>query len=138
VASIVALALTVDAPDQIRVGLVGILATVLPYGLVGAALISRRPDLPFGWLLSAAAATQVFGLATVGPAWVAANHGHSGPLVLLGMSMASLGFVPIAVQGLVNVRFPAGRPATHWVASWGRAARKACCRTPCHRISVVR
>jgi hypothetical protein len=30
VASIVALALTVDAPDQIRVGLVGILATVLP------------------------------------------------------------------------------------------------------------
>ena len=51
-------------------------------------------------------------LATVGPAALAVRAGHAGVLAELGLSMGNLGFVPIAVQGLVNVRFPSGRPAT--------------------------
>ena len=84
----------------------------VPYAVTGAFLLARRPDLPFGWLLAGAAASQVLMLATVGPAALAVRAGHAGVLAELGLSMGNLGFVPIAVQGLVNVRFPSGRPAT--------------------------
>jgi two-component system, NarL family, sensor kinase len=115
VAAMVVLVVVPDLPSMARSGLVMIVATALPYGLVGSVLIARRPDLPFGWLLSGAAVTQVISLATVGPAWAAFQNGHTGRLVMLGLSVgSSLGFVPIAVEGLVNVRFPSGRPATRW------------------------
>ena len=110
-----AVAVLVAVPDlqpDLRDGLVQALATIPPYGLVGAFLLARRPDLPFGWLLAGAAASQVLMLATVGPAALAVRAGHAGVLAELGLSMGNLGFVPIAVQGLVNVRFPSGRPAT--------------------------
>jgi signal transduction histidine kinase len=108
-------AVLLAAPDlqpDLRDGLIQALATIPPYGLVGAFLLARRPDLPFGWLLAGAAASQVVMLAGVGTAWLALRHGHAGPLVVGGLSLGSLGFVPIAVQGLVNVRFPSGSPAT--------------------------
>ncbi|MEZ5297024.1 MAG: hypothetical protein R2697_12335 [Ilumatobacteraceae bacterium] len=33
-----------------------LLVTIVSYGVVGAVLIDRRPDLPFGWLLAGTAA----------------------------------------------------------------------------------
>jgi two-component system, NarL family, sensor kinase len=99
---------------DLREGLVQALFVIPPYGLAGAFLLARRPDLPFGWLLAGAAASQVLALAGVGSGWLALQHGHTGLPVVAGLSLGSLGFVPIAVQGLVNVRFPSGRPATRW------------------------
>jgi two-component system NarL family sensor kinase len=110
--AVAALAAVPDLSSDARDGLVQAVAVIVPYGLAGAFLISRRSDLPFGWLLAGAAASQVVNLATVGPALVAVRHGHTGGLVTLGLAASGLGFVPIAVQGLVNVRFPTGRPAT--------------------------
>ena len=103
-----------DTSPEVRSGLLAVPFTVLPYGIAGSVLISRRPDLPFGWLLSGAAAALVVSLAAVAPAWFAVSNGHAGPLALWGLSLGSLGIVPVAVQGLINVRFPSGRPATRW------------------------
>jgi two-component system NarL family sensor kinase len=113
VAAIVLLT-TGGTPAELRRGMITALLTIVPYGLAGSVLISRRPDLPFGWLLSGAAAALVLCLVTLGPASIAVAHGHSGPLALWGLSMSSLWFVPIAIQGLINVRFPSGRPASRW------------------------
>ena len=53
---------------------------MLPYGLVGAVLVARRPDLPFGWLLAIAAFSLVIMVAVTGPAvWLIA-HGRSSEL----------------------------------------------------------
>ncbi len=112
-AGAVLLALLDEAPAEIRGTVWTTLFTIVPFGLAGSVLIARRPDLPFGWLLAGATATQVLALISVGPAWIAADRGWHGPLVPLALSMSSLMFVPIAVQGLVNVRFPSGRPATN-------------------------
>ncbi len=101
-----------DLPPGPRDGLLQALATILPYGLVGAFLLARRPDLPFGWLLAGAAASQVVMMLGIGLGALGLQRGHTGLLVTAGLSLGSLGFVPIAVQGLVNVRFPSGRPAT--------------------------
>ena len=101
-----------DLPPGLRDGLLQALATTLPYGLVGAFLLARRPDLPFGWLLAGAAASQVVMMVGIGLGALGLQRGHTGLLVTAGLSLGSLGFVPIAVQGLVNVRFPSGRPAT--------------------------
>lgn len=83
---------------------------VLPYGAVGAVLIARRPDLPFGWLLSGAALALVAMLAVAGPAVWAIESGHPSELAVWALSAGSLAFVPVALQGMVNVRFPTGRP----------------------------
>ncbi len=87
--------------------------TILGYGLAGALLIDRRPDLPFGWVLAAGAAVHaVHGVATLGGAAIALNgHGTMAVrwLVLIG---SGLGFLPMVVQGLVNLRFPSGRVGT--------------------------
>ena len=55
---IAGLLLADGAPPDFRTGVLSSLCYLLPYGLVGAFLIRRRPDLPFGWLLSGTAALQ--------------------------------------------------------------------------------
>ncbi|HVE24046.1 MAG TPA: sensor histidine kinase, partial [Sporichthya sp.] len=99
---------------------------VLPYGVIGAVLVARRPDLPFGWLLSAAAAALVLQFALAYPALWAIESGHPSEGALWALSLGgSLGFVPVALQGVVNVRFPSGRPTGRWgrvlerVIVWG-------------------
>lgn len=83
---------------------------VLPYGLVGAVLVARRPDLPFGWLLSLAALSLVVMLPVVGLSYRALDSGSGGQLATWGLGLSGLAFVPIALEGVVNVRFPSGRP----------------------------
>ncbi|WP_203844735.1 sensor histidine kinase [Dactylosporangium siamense] len=98
------------APDE--QGWLESLATMVSYGVAGAVLIHRRPDLPFGWLLAGAAVLIVVQVVAVLPAYEAAGRGADGFLIRCGLAATSFGFLPIAVQGLINVRFPAGRPAT--------------------------
>lgn len=86
------------------------IVTMVSFGVAGAVLVDRRPDLPFGWLLAGAAVLVVIQVAAGWPAYRAAIAGDHGPLTRWGLTAATLGFVPIAVQGLINNRFPAGRP----------------------------
>lgn len=88
-----------------------IAAQVLPYGVVGAVLVGKRPDLPFGWLLSLAALSLTLMLVVVGCATWALEHGRGGALAGWALSFGSLAFVPTALQGVINVRFPSGRPS---------------------------
>jgi signal transduction histidine kinase len=90
--------------------LVYVACQILPYGVVGAVLVARRPDLPFGWLLSLGAMALVTMLAVVGVSLVALEHGHGGQLAVWGLTAGSLLFVPTALEGVVNVRFPSGSP----------------------------
>jgi two-component system, NarL family, sensor kinase len=46
------------------------------------------------------------------PASAAVLDGERGTLPLLALTTGSFAFLPVAVQGLVNVRFPTGRPAS--------------------------
>lgn len=100
---------------------------VLPYGLMGAVLMARRPDLPFGWLLALAAMSLVLMLVVVGPSYWALDEGRGGELAFWGLTFGSLAFVPAALEGLINVRFPSGRPSGRWgrwldrVLVWGIA-----------------
>ncbi len=110
--AVVALVTLPDLQPELRDGLAQALAIIPPYGLAGAFLLARRPDLPFGWLLAGAAGSQVVMLAGVGAGSLALRHGYAGAPVIGALSLGSLGFVPIAVQGLVNVRFPGGMPAS--------------------------
>lgn len=112
VAASVVLLLSDDLGPQLRGALLTGVLTFLPYGLVGSFLISRQPDLPFGWLLSGASAGLVLGLATAGPALAAVQDGGTGLLPRWGLLTSGLAFLPIGVQGLINVRFPSGKPAT--------------------------
>lgn len=84
---------------------------ILPYGLVGGVLVARRPDLPFGWLLSLSAVGLTVMLAVGGASIAALEHGHGGQLAVWGLTTGGLMFVPAAIEGLVNVRFPSGRPS---------------------------
>jgi len=88
------------------------LVTIVSYGVAGALLLDRRPDLPFGWLLAGAAVLTAVEMAVVLPAYEAVAGGDHGVLVRWGLTASSFGFLPIAVQGLINVRFPSGRPAS--------------------------
>ena len=90
------------------------LVAIVSYGVAGAVLIDRRPDLPFGWLLSGTAVLVVVQVVALLPAYDAAVHGDRGGLVGFALTTASFTFLPIAVQGLINVRFPSGRPATRF------------------------
>ncbi|MDQ7911300.1 histidine kinase [Phytohabitans sp. ZYX-F-186] len=92
------------------------LVTMIAYGVAGALLIDRRPDLPFGWLLAGAAVLTVVHVLVVPVAYAAALDGDRGPLVRWALTAGAFGFAPIAAQGLVNIRFPTGRPATLWGA----------------------
>ncbi len=93
-----------------RGDLFSVACQILPYGIVGAVLVARRPDLPFGWLLSLGAMSLVVMLVIAGPAVVVFEHGHGGQLAVWGLTATSLMFVPAALEGLVNVRFPSGSP----------------------------
>jgi two-component system NarL family sensor kinase len=89
------------------------LAAIIAYGVAGAILVDRRPDLPFGWLLSGTAMLLSVQLVALPVAYRAALHGEAGPWVAVGLATGSVAFLPVAVQGLVNVRFPSGR-ITGW------------------------
>ena len=87
-----------------------LLVTIVSFGVAGAVLVDRRPDLPFGWLLAGTAASQVLFAATALPALAAVREGSDSALVGWGLAAGSLGFLPVAVQGVVYVRFPSGQP----------------------------
>jgi signal transduction histidine kinase len=89
---------------------------LLPFGVVGAVLVARRPDLPFGWLLALGALPLVLVVAFAAPSAVVFATGHGSVLAVWGVALGGLAWVPAAAQGLVNVRFPSGRPS-------GRAGR---------------
>jgi signal transduction histidine kinase len=96
---------------------------LLCFGTLGAVLISRRPDLPFGWILGLGATAD---LAIVGlgvPSLALASHGHGGQLAAWGVSLGVLQWAPTALEGIINVRFPSGRP----VSGLGRWLDRALC-----------
>lgn len=92
------------------------LVTMITYGVAGALLIDRRPDLPFGWLLAGAAVLVVVQVLILPPAYAAVLHGDRSILARWGLTVSAFGFAPIAIQGLINIRFPSGRPASRWGA----------------------
>jgi two-component system, NarL family, sensor kinase len=96
-------------PGELRDGLISCLCYLIPYGVVGAFLVHRRPDLPFGWLLSAAAAALALSIVTSGWAFAAISNGNMTSLAVFAVGLGSLQFVEVAVQGFINVRFPSGR-----------------------------
>lgn len=113
-AAVVVLIQAKDLGSDFRNGLISSVSYLVPYGVVGAFLVSRRPDLPFGWLLSGTAAILAFSIATSGPAALAVHRGNTGSLALWGLTMGNLAVVQVGVQGLINVRFPTGRIASRW------------------------
>lgn len=94
---------------------------VLPFGVVGAVLVGRRPDLPFGWLLSAGAMALVVGAAAIGTSYEALRSGHGGELAVWGLSLAPLLVVPLLLQGPINLLFPSGRAEGRFVRMMSRA-----------------
>jgi signal transduction histidine kinase len=53
-------------------------------------------------------------LVVASPSFAALDHGHGGRLALWGLTAGSLLFVPTAIEGIVNVRFPSGSPTGRW------------------------
>jgi signal transduction histidine kinase len=98
-------------------------AQLLCFGIVGAVLIARRPDLPFGWLLGVGAVADIIVVGVGVPALALAQHGHGGEVAIWGVGLAVLQWIPAAVTGIINVRFPSGRPASAWGHRLDRAIR---------------
>ncbi|MGW5256641.1 sensor histidine kinase [Streptomyces sp. NPDC004012] len=92
------------------------LTTMIAYGVAGALLIDRRPDLPFGWLLSGATMLVVVQVLILPPAYAAVLEGDRSVWVRWGLTVGTFSFAPVAAQGLINLRFPSGRPAGRWGA----------------------
>jgi signal transduction histidine kinase len=90
---------------------------LLCFGVVGAVLISRRPDLPFGWLLGLGAAADIALVGIGVPSLALAYRGHSGQVLAWGISLGVVQWVPTALEGIINVRFPSGQPSTR-LARW--------------------
>jgi signal transduction histidine kinase len=109
VITVVALLQAAAAPAGYRDSLLTSVSYAVPYAVTGAFLMVRRPDLPFGWLLAGAALLAAVGSATAALVYLAVSHGASQRLAFLGYAMAATAVLPLAVQGLVNVRFPSGR-----------------------------
>jgi len=107
--TIAALATMDGAPRDDVVEYATALAYVVPYAFVGAFLVVRRPDLPFGWLLSGCAAVVAVGVAVASQSYAALSRGAEGPVLQYGCLLGSVQFLPVAVQGLMNVRFPSGK-----------------------------
>jgi two-component system NarL family sensor kinase len=103
-----------DAPRDQVTEIATTLAYLLPYAVVGAFLVVRRPDLPFGWLLAGCAAVAAVGVAIASQSYVALSRGSDSLAPQLGSLLATVQFLPVAVQGLVNVRFPSGRVTTRF------------------------
>ncbi len=94
------------------------MAELLCFGTVGAVLIARRPDLPFGWLLGLGAVANVLLVGIGVPSLVLAHSGRGGELAVWGLCLGVLQWVPTAIAGVINVRFPSGRPSStlgHWL-----------------------
>lgn len=93
-------------------------AELLCFGTVGAVLIARRPDLPFGWLLGLGAVADILLVGVGVPSLVLAHDGRGGELAVWGVSLGVLQWVPTAIAGIINVRFPSGQPSStlgHWL-----------------------
>ncbi len=93
-------------------------AELLCFGAVGAVLIARRPDLPFGWLLGLGALADVAVVGIGLPSLALAYHGRGGELAAWGVGLGVLQWVPTAIIGIINVRFPSGQPSStlgHWL-----------------------
>lgn len=86
-------------------------AELICFGIVGSVLIARRPDLPFGWILALGAAADIILVGVGVPSLALAYDGRGGQLAVWGVSLAVLQWVPTAVEGIINVRFPSGRPS---------------------------
>jgi two-component system NarL family sensor kinase len=114
IATVVALLQTAVAPGDYRDGLLTSISYAVPYAVTGAFLTVRRPDLPFGWLLSVAAALAAVGSGAASLGYLAVSHGASQRLALLGYAVSGTAILPVAVQGLVNVRFPSGRLSSRY------------------------
>ena len=112
IVTVVALLQTAAAPDDYRDGMLTSVSYAVPYAVTGAFLIARRPDLPFGWLLSGAAVLAALGSGAASLAYLAVSHGASQRLAFVGFAASGTALLPAAVQGLVNVRFPSGRPSS--------------------------
>lgn len=98
------------AGDDLRLAWLDGMLMILPLGVAGAVLIDRRGDLPFGWLLGLGAGSLVLSLALVAPAEFAVLDGSSSATARWAIAIGSgLWFVPEAVKGIVNVRFPTGQ-----------------------------
>jgi two-component system NarL family sensor kinase len=104
-------ALVVDraAPLDFRHGLAAMVCYLVPYGLAGAFLIRRRPDLPFGWLLAGSATLLTVGLLAQGIGAAALLRDRGGNWPVLAAELGEFQLFAVAVQGLINVRFPGGR-----------------------------
>lgn len=107
--TIAALVTLSDAPRDHVTEHATAFAYVVPYAFVGAFLIVRRPDLPFGWLLSGCAAIVAVGVAVASQFYAALSYGSGGSALQYGALLGTVQFLPVAVQGLVNVRFPSGQ-----------------------------
>jgi signal transduction histidine kinase len=84
---------------------------LLCFGTVGAVLIARRPDLPFGWLLGLGAVADILLVGIGVPSLALAHSGRGGELAAWGICLGVLQWVPTALVGIINVRFPSGQPA---------------------------
>ncbi len=87
-------------------------AELLCLGTVGPVLIARRPDLPFGWLLGLGALSDVLLVAIGVPSLALAHQGRGGGLAIWGLGLGVLQWVPTALAGIINVRFPSGQPSS--------------------------
>lgn len=87
-------------------------AELLCFGIVGAVLIARRPDLPFGWLLGLGAVVDILLVGIGVPSLALAHRGRGGELAVWGLNLGVLQWVPTALLGIVNVRFPSGQPSS--------------------------
>jgi signal transduction histidine kinase len=87
---------------------------LLCFGVVGAVLISRRPDLPFGWVLGLGAAADIALVGIGVPSLALAYRGGGGQTLVWGVCLGVLQWVPTALEGVINVRFPSGRPSSRW------------------------
>jgi two-component system NarL family sensor kinase len=113
--TLVALVQLNDAPRDHVAEYATALAYVVPYACVGAFLVVRRPDLPFGWLLSGCAAVVAVGVALASQSYAALSQGGTdSPVLRYACLLGAVQFLPVAVQGLVNVRFPSGRTTSRF------------------------
>ena len=109
IVTVTALLQSTNVPADYRSGMLTTICYAVPYAITGAFLIARRPDLPFGWILSGAAMLAAVGSGLAASAYLAVSRGASQQLAILGYAGSALNVLPAAVQGLVNVRFPSGR-----------------------------
>ncbi len=88
------------------------MAELVCFGTVGAVLIARRPDLPFGWLLGLGAVADILLVGIGVPSLALAHNGRGGELAVWGVGLGVLQWVPTAIAGIINVRFPSGQPSS--------------------------